>query len=101
MMGDRASNYTRVTFRSGDDTAIADGGSITVFGIIATNEGDRTQTVILEEYNSNTEIARFKVPSNQTEKFEIKWLADKGLQVSLDPSTFYLSCTVFHSQKGA
>lgn len=103
MSFDRAPKYTKITVGASPDTAIESGNTITVFGIMVDHRGDSSddgsRAALFEEYNTSTEIMRILVPPGESVPFDTKWLADKGLQVTLD--AFYLSCTVFHSQAGA
>ena len=100
---DRAPRYTKVALGSSADTQIASGDSITVFGIVVDHRGsattDGSRFALFEENGSTTEIMRLLVPPGESVTWDVPFLADKGLQVTLDP--FYLSCTVFHSNAGA
>lgn len=99
----RAPKYTKINVGADADTAIESGNTITVFGIVVDHRGnsstDGSRFALFEEYGTTTEIMRILVNPGESQSFGTMWLADKGLQVTLDP--FYLSCTVFHSQAGA
>lgn len=100
---DRAARYSKFAIGSGADQAVMSGGTCTVYGIIICHHGkeddDGSKYVLFEDYNTTDEITRILVKPGETFESHIKWLAHKGLQVSLD--AFYLDCTVFHSQSGS
>lgn len=93
----RAANYTHVP--SGQtDSAIADGGSLVVYLVVATNTSGATATVLVEENDGSTLIQPIQVANGTTEKINYPFLAKNGLKITTPANT---TCTVYHSNKGA
>ena len=82
-----------------DATLIQSGRPIKVFGMIFTRSSTTTVNFTIADANGNTLwVATLAGTVIETISDEIPWLADKGIQITMDQTTG--ECVVFHSHEG-
>lgn len=87
-----ASRYTHFA-NSLTDSAVANGSSIKVMGIVV--QGTSAGQVLVEENDGSTAIMEISVAVNGTAVMDIPFIANNGVKITT-PSG--VTCTVFHTQ---
>lgn len=92
-----ASRYTTVA-ASQSDSEVAGGDPIIVHGILCNNPHSATQQFVFEEAGTSTAILTVNVAAGDSRHIYVKWIADKGIQVTTPGNG--ASVTVWHSHPG-
>lgn len=80
------------------DVQVLSGGTVTVFGIILSNT-EATNVEITFSDNDDNELFSLSVPAEDTEVFDVPFLADNGIKA--DALSANQKVTFFTSQAGA
>lgn len=93
-MSDIATRIKRVVMSATEREITTD--SITVLGVSYGNTSNSVRTVSLKDNDDNTILCMYNSSVIKNYTFEVPWLADNGLKVTIDSADSNACVTVFY-----